>query len=74
MKLDSSSFTLWAFLIGPGTVLFSLRSKLLRLQTEMPCARADQVREIYGITRILHGLFRDKRSLSFLRKHVFTFP
>ena len=48
MELDSSSSTLRALLIGPGTVLFSLRSKLLRLQTEMPCSRADQVREISG--------------------------
>jgi len=35
--------TLGAFLIGPGTVLFRLRSNLLRLQVEMPCARTDQV-------------------------------
>jgi len=49
MKLDSSSFTLRAFLIGSGTVLFSLRSKLLRLQAEMPCARTDQVCEKSGL-------------------------
>jgi hypothetical protein len=49
MKLDSSSSTLRALLIDPGTVLFSLRSKLLRLQTEMPCARTDQFCEISGI-------------------------
>ena len=30
-------------------MLFSLRSKLLRLQTEMPCAKTDQVREIFGL-------------------------
>ncbi|RLC18784.1 MAG: hypothetical protein DRI24_02070 [Deltaproteobacteria bacterium] len=48
--------------------------KIIRLQTEMPCARTDQFREISGIARIFHGLFRDfvlscfrdKRSLSFL--------
>ena len=56
MKLDASSSTLRALLISPGAVLFSLRSKLLRLQTEMPCARTDQFREISVIARIFHEL------------------
>ena len=68
-----SSSGIRALLIGPGTVLFSLRSKLLRLQTEMPCARTDQFREISGIARIFLDLYRDFVLSCFRDKRLF-FP
>jgi len=78
MKLDASSSTLRALLISPGAVLFSLRSKLLRLQTEMPCARTDQFNEFLlrflYVSNKFHYLFRDFALSCFRDKRYPSFP
>ena len=48
-----------ASLSDTGTVLFSPRSKELRLRTEVPCSWAAQPREKIAFIRISHEEFRD---------------
>ena len=65
--IDSSNSTLRAFLIDLITALFSLRSSTLRLQAEMLCTQADQVRE----TSKFRGFFEtvlDSYEFSFRRR------